>query len=69
MQRTKLTYQEQIQRAFRKAAKGTKFGLPGDEAAMQYYAEASCGVACVSFETFKGSWAGELWLKRHGFVT
>ncbi len=59
--KTQLSYKEQITRLFRQAAKRR------DEAAMQYYGEAFSGVACVSFERFKGSWAGENWLKQRGF--
>jgi hypothetical protein len=59
--KNKLSYADQINREFRKAAKRR------DNAAMQYYAEASGSVACVSFERFRGSWAGQNWLRKRGF--
>ncbi len=57
----KLSYHDQILREMRKAAKRK------DEAAMRYYSEAVAWVACVSFERFRNSWAGQNWMKRRGF--
>lgn len=56
------TYKEQIDRAIRKAKK------EGNAAAFLYYSERRLGTACSSFERFKGSWAGRLWMASRGFA-
>lgn len=63
----KLSYRDQILRKIRAAAKKRSFPevirqVVTDE--MAYYMEALNGVACVSWEQFKGSWAGQEWLKK-----
>lgn len=54
----KLSYQDQLKRKLRAAVRR------GDEDAAAYYAENMSGVACVSWERFRGSWAGQQWLKK-----
>lgn len=56
--KTKLSYQDQIKHLWRKAYKDK------DAAALLYYERAATYHACVSYETFVKSWAGEEWLKK-----
>jgi hypothetical protein len=66
--RSKLSYPEQIQRAFRRAARKrtpTEVFNRVTTPEMLYYSQAAKGVACVSWERFSGSWAGQQWIRRH----
>ncbi len=56
--KNRLTYREQIQLAYDKAAKEKNVE------AMAYYHGVTDTCASVSFETFKGSWVYEQWIKR-----
>ncbi len=53
------TFGEQIQDAFFKAQKAKNY-----EAMAYYHLLPASSPACVSFETFKGSWAYDEWLNR-----
>ncbi len=54
------TYRETI------AAEVEKSYQQKDAARYLYYSQAYwTTVACAPFEFFKGSWAGQLWLKKH----
>lgn len=57
MRKVRESYPDQIRRAFRKAAKAV------DAPAMLYYEQRMN--ACVSFERFRGSWAGQQWMAKH----
>ena len=61
------TYQDQILRQIRKYSKGTPWNpqTTNDRLACKYYSERLSGVACASWEVFKESWAGQLWIKRN----
>ena len=63
----KLTYGEQLQRAYNKACKApdpNSTWKTGDKAAMLYYSTLEDTSACVSWERFRGSWAYTEWLKK-----
>lgn len=53
-----LSYEDQIKRKIRKAR--SERNAP----AMLYYTEALKCSACVSYETFSTSWAGQQWLEK-----
>jgi hypothetical protein len=65
----KLTMPEQLQRAFRIAAKKLSYEQRVvrrvETPEMRYYRERMGCSACVSFETFIASWAGQEWSKRN----
>lgn len=54
----KQSYSDQIYALWRKAVKDK------DELKAKYYSERMDGCACVSYETFIRSWAGEQWIKK-----
>lgn len=56
-----LSYPEQLQLAIRKAR---KLPVGEREQAIEYYSQQFAGSACVSWEQFKNSWAGQLWIKK-----
>ena len=58
----KLDYQDQIQRQLNKAKKARI------AEAVVYYWQAFRLSACASFETFKGSWAYEQWVKKNALA-
>ena len=55
----KLDYSTQIKLAWNRAKKAR------DAAAMVYYSQCFNLVACVSWDEFKSSWAGEYWKKKN----
>ena len=55
----KLTYQDAIARKIKRALK------QGDTLKARYYQERVNVAACVSYEQFIGSWAGQEWLKKN----
>ena len=60
MAKNNLTYNEQLQLQIRKATKQKNF------LAVLYYSERlGTTSACASWETFKGSAAGQEWIKKH----
>lgn len=53
-----LTYEEQIEKALKKQRR------KGCEEGVRYYTEYVRNTsACTSYETFKGSWAHQQWIK------
>lgn len=63
----KESFQEQIDRAIRKIRNNKN--MPADEKklAINYYNEKRQNTsALASWESFKGSWAGQEWIKKHG---
>jgi hypothetical protein len=54
-----LTYREILERLIAKAFRAKEY------LAAIYYSERLSGVACASWEKFKGSWAGERWVAQH----
>lgn len=62
--KSKLSFGEQIQLAYRKAKKEQNFE------AMAYYADLTPDIAAMtSFESFKGSWAYHRWIKLTKTIT
>lgn len=53
-----LSYEDKIKREYNKAMKRR------DKAAALYYSQQFANSACVSWERFKESWAGQEWLKK-----
>lgn len=54
------TYREKMIRLAKRATR------KGNTLEARYYQERIDGTACVSYEQFIGSWAGQEWLKKQG---
>lgn len=63
MKANSLSYEEQLTRAIRKARKENDA-----EATLYYEQKLGTSSACGAWETFKGSWAGEQWLKANSLL-
>ena len=61
------TYQDQILRLIRKHGKTTPWNpqTKDNYLACIYYTECLSSVACASWDVFKNSWAGQLWIKKY----
>ena len=75
MAKSKLSYHDQIEQIIRKITKRINHDLKWgktpkkeDRAEIAYYQETLKGSACVSWERFKTSWAGENWMIKNGFA-